>query len=543
MFKDNTKIKGIKLLAFIALVVLIILASCQKSKDESIGNSEAKLKVNLSVGEPEEEKIVVAGRQTTRRSTGTVQRSNINLGGGMSLEVTVSESEQPRMMEGITKNSSSATALKASGSSVLKVLEKDTKYRVVVYNESGRYLETHDYVYGNEISAPAFPLSAGETYTFIVYSINSKTEIPDIESQEDLETAKLKDISSDLMFFKKTLEVNPGDNNLNAILHHQFSQITTTLEMDENMTGSIESLNGTAFGPTKNSATLRFIDGSLEFPNGEANASVSFPNVQPGIRTITSDPSFLISPTTTTANFKIASMVIDSETKTDISIPDIKITPGHRYNLIIKIKSCLQDVTSADLNWDYDGTSWRVGRTTYYGIYKDDERRYYQNGELIYNEFTAPEANYGFQFDIIQFDNAFNMKVNGKHIFSNSDRDQIQFETVGGPGGTTNIEFEDGTQYGENMDMIYDLRGTLERPILRIMISRNGEVKMFGSKVNNGPLFPLKLKDGKTFNNVIWNKTGSNSVVVSQQVSGPTVIIGKGRGRKTIPCRGAGAGL
>ncbi|VTQ00483.1 hypothetical protein [Sphingobacterium daejeonense] len=166
MFKDNTKIKGIKLLAFIALVVLIILASCQKSKDESIGNSEAKLKVNLSVGEPEEEKIVVAGRQTTRRSTGTVQRSNINLGGGMSLEVTVSESEQPRMMEGSTKNSSSATALKASGSSVLKVLEKDTKYRVVVYNESGRYLETHDYVYGNETSAPAFPLFAGENLYF-----------------------------------------------------------------------------------------------------------------------------------------------------------------------------------------------------------------------------------------------------------------------------------------------------------------------------------------------------------------------------------------
>ncbi|VTQ00487.1 hypothetical protein [Sphingobacterium daejeonense] len=90
-----------------------------------------------------------------------------------------------------------------------------------------------------------------KTYTFIVYSVNSKTEIPDIESQENLETAKLKDITSDLMFFKKTLEVNPGDNNLNAILQHQFSQITTTLEMDENMTGSIESLNGTAFGPTK----------------------------------------------------------------------------------------------------------------------------------------------------------------------------------------------------------------------------------------------------------------------------------------------------
>lgn len=535
MFTRIMKLKTNNILAFIALVSFSVLGGCQKSKDEPAAKANASVLVNLSVGEPTEEKVTFAGNRSARKNVQNIQRSNVYLDGGMTLEVSVTD--QGKTINSSTSNASATGSPKAEGASILRALAYGTMYRVVVYDASNNYVTSQDYQYGITPPSTSIAVQAGATYTFIVYSINSTESIPDIDGRENLSTAKLSNISADLMFFKRTMEIQLGMNNLDAVLQHQFSQITTSFEMDDTMTGVIESISEAAFNPTKVNGTLNFADGTLEFPTENASANIVYSLSAFGGRTITSEPTFIISPTTISSNLTIASMVIDSETKTNISIPNIKITPGHRYNMKIKIRSCLQEVTSAPLDWNYPETSWISGRQTLYGIYKTDERRYYQNGETITNTFTAPEANYGFQFDIRELDNAFNMKVNGKYIYRSAATDQIQFETFSTTEGQfTNIEFQDGSQYGDQVDMIYLLRGTNANPIIRIVISKTGEVQMFGSKVSNGPLFPLRLKGDRTFNKVDWNKTGSNTVEVSQTVAGATVIIGRGYGRKTVRC-------
>src|SRR5690606_77238 len=211
-----------------------------------------------------------------------------------------------------------------------------------------------------------------------------------------------------------------------------------------------------------------------------------------------------------------------------------------KYNLVLRFRACTQNVTSDAMNWRYKEETWREGNwftgyTTYIGIIKDGQK--IKNNEIITNSFSAPRADYGFQFDITELDNALNMRVNGKYIFGNSYADQIQFQTNNNLGTVRNIEFEDGTEYAKNgIDEAYNLKGTLAKPLIRIMISRTGEVTMLGSKTNEGPLIPLRLKGGKQFNNVTWSSTGSNTVVVSQKVDGRTIVVGRGYGRKRTDC-------
>jgi hypothetical protein len=76
--------------------------------------------------------------------------------------------------------------------------------------------------------------------------------------------------------------------------------------------------------------------------------------------------------------------------------------------------------------------------------------------------------------------------------------------------------------------------GTATHPIIRVVIARDGQVSMYGSKSNGGELYPLVLTAG-TFNIVPWSST-SNTVKITQIVQGKTTMIGAGSGRKKIAC-------
>ena len=135
--------------------------------------------------------------------------------------------------------------------------------------------------------------------------------------------------------------------------------------MDNSMTGSIGAISGTQITPTKAGATLKFSNNSLTFPNDTQNSNISFETIPADARAITSNAAMLISPNTTSAAFKIGSITLDSETKTNISVPDIKINPGRRYNLILNFRTCTKDVTSDAMNWKYEEVSWFEWLTKY----------------------------------------------------------------------------------------------------------------------------------------------------------------------------------
>ncbi|WP_223579314.1 fimbrillin family protein [Sphingobacterium sp. GVS05A] len=535
--KSYRNLKNILMLTCIVLTGSS-LYSCKKSGETTDLTGETVVKINLQGVEAytgDESNTVGQKQGSTKASlasnnTSDVQEMTVPFGNGCSIDVVLTNSSAAAVKRGLV----AASSPKVAATQVTeKPLDKDIKYKVVVYDSQGNYVTEKIYSYGGESTATGIALDAGKTYTFIAYSINSTSTVPNINSQNKLSSASLDNISGDLMFFTGNLKLNTGVNNLNVVLKHRFSQIITTLTMDPNMTGAITKLENAVFKPSHSTANFKLSDEALTY-NGLNNAGVlaQFPSLGTGLRTVVSAPSLLIHPGTSSGTLNLGALTIDGETKSNVSIPNVKINPGQKYDLKLNFKTCTQNVTSDGLNWSYPETT--SGRRK--GIMK--EGVFYANGSTIERSFTAPVADYGFVFDITELDNAFNMEVNGIKLA----KQEIQFQNAGAS-STQNIQFADGSKYegtdvqtNKRVGNIYDLRGTATKPLIKLVISRTGQVTMFGSKTSGGELYPLVLTNGNAFNTFPWNGTQSNAVKVTQLVDGRTVIKGVGAGKKKIPC-------
>lgn len=143
--------------------------------------------------------------------------------------------------------------------------------------------------------------------------------------------------------------------------------------------------------------------------------------------------------------------------------------------------------------------------------------------------FSAPAADLGFIFDVYTLDNSFNLNINGVNLSTSV----LEFQ----PDQTDNVRFLDGSRYGNGgIPEIYQMTGSAATPLVRIIIHKNGSVNMYGSKAGNGQLFPLQLYNGNSFNTIIWNQSGPNSIALSQPVVGTTYITGRGQGIKNGFC-------
>lgn len=417
---------------------------------------------------------------------------------------------------------------------VTKPLEKGVQYKLLVYNENGTYNTSKTYTYGNESTDDPILLDAGKTYTFVAFSINDKTKVPEVTGHTNLSTATIPDVNTALMYFYKELKLVDGVNLLNIVLKHKFSAVTTSLNMNPNMTGAITEITSPMFTPTSSAASLKLSNGTLTY-GAKSTAGITFPKLPVGgLRYIKSEQTFIISPNTTTAKLNFGKLIIDDEPKSNYSIENIKFVPGARYNLNITFQACTQDVSGAKgLNWDFN---YYTEKYYPYRTYIIKDGINYYRGDVIDMTIIAPAADYGFVFDITELDNSMNMELNNVTMA----KQEIQFEK--GASSTQNIQFKDGSKYqgnnveGGTIDAIYNMKGAKATPIVKVVISKLGEVRMFGSKKNNGPLYELELINGNTFNKFEWNKTGQNVVKITQKVDQKTVLKGYGSGKTKIPC-------
>ncbi len=150
------------------------------------------------------------------------------------------------------------------------------------------------------------------------------------------------------------------------------------------------------------------------------------------------------------------------------------------------------------------------------------------NGTAV--EFDQPATTYGFYFDIYTLDNSFNLTINGTQLAT----EEIQFQSDGTSG--INVEFADGDQYETNTDFIYNLIGNADAPIIRVTIAPNGNISLYGSKISGGPLYPLILTNGNSFNTISWNTNSDNEIIGTQSVEYITYMTGHGTGLNIIPC-------
>lgn len=175
---------------------------------------------------------------------------------------------------------------------------------------------------------------------------------------------------------------------------------------------------------------------------------------------------------------------------------------------------CYELVDGEEFNWSFPSSS----------------------SSTITQTMTQPGTNAGFVFDIYELDNSFNMEINGTMLATQ----EIEFQQSGNL--SQNIRFADGAIWEDGVvEDIWKLRGETDKPIIRVVVSPTGEISSYGSKVSStNPAYelePLILFNGNNFNTVPWNANSENTIEVTQNVVGPTLMNGYGSGQNIVDCK------
>ncbi|MYY27401.1 hypothetical protein [Elizabethkingia anophelis] len=235
-------------------------------------------------------------------------------------------------------------------------LESGAKYKIAVYDSLGAKVMDNNFIFGE----PAIirGLSLGQTYTFIGYSINSKNNVPEITPDKGLlSVAGLKNLSSNLVFFKQKLTIARANNKLVAEYKPIFSEVKVNI--DASNMGDITAVESYLY-PTYASADFSFAteertykteaerdDDPLVIVENYLKKSinsiipkearcVSFPEIDDspiGKPVITSASGIMITPTTASGSYMIKSISVNNRTINNINLRGLNIKEGTRYNL------------------------------------------------------------------------------------------------------------------------------------------------------------------------------------------------------------------
>ncbi|MCT3897870.1 hypothetical protein HZQ13_07145 [Elizabethkingia anophelis] len=471
-----------------------ILSSC-RSSEQSIteeNNTPFNVVVNLVSAENQPE---------TFRKTASSDQKNISDNEVQKFTVPLDETTD------ITATLSPKVEIKKNPATTRAVteLENDIRYKVAVYDSSGNFVDEKTFTYKQDDTG--FQLDGNQNYTFVAYSVNSTSTVPTVSNTpRTLATDRLNNVNGDLMYFKTNMTVSSSRTNyLDIVLKHLYSQITTKL--DARQVGAISLVENATIGPTNNSANLSLGTGSLTY-NASPGAVTPVTNFQTlNTEVVTSAPTLLISNTTETARLNIGRIIVGGIPRDNYRLNDLKITPGVQYNLNLRLGPCRENVNPSG--------------------------RFFVSDGFTRSFDLPPTTNLGTVFDIYTLTRSFMFIINGTRIA----RQEIYFDTQPYVQNRQNIRFNDGTAWGRNgIPEIYDMTGEIGRPLIRVVVNNDGVVSMFGSKSSGGDLQPLELTGTNSFNNITWDRTGINTLIVGQQRMGPTWLSGAVTGQRTIPC-------
>ena len=236
-------------------------------------------------------------------------------------------------------------------------------YSVLVYDKAtGNFVTSKNYTAGSAIS-PITGLNGGQTYTFIVYSVNSTT-VPTPTNRTNLSTVALTNLTnnasnnnnSDLMYFTTDLTLASNSNTtLTGTMLHQFARLklhinTSSLNSITATPGNITEVGGISVSPVGNSVTnFNFSTGQITYGTVNSGSTINFTNPQlsripittttgfPGSPQYDSKALVLLTPTTTNGQITISRVVTDGgmEYMGNIIINNARITEKTDYDLTI----------------------------------------------------------------------------------------------------------------------------------------------------------------------------------------------------------------
>ncbi|TYR36539.1 hypothetical protein FXV77_08525 [Sphingobacterium phlebotomi] len=552
-------------------LALFVTASCNNKENGVYGTYDGvKLKVNLTRGIVTDDLLIknnnkssISGSKASVSKGLQTQTQVVSLGDDLNIVAEfIPETESPQ----IRARQSAAGGLKAAATEVKTSLEIGTQYRLLLF-KNGLLEYQQDYtVQGtphtfteidlgyNGAGGAGTGLNLGTgAYTLIAYSAGTDA-IPDLEGAtlDDFQVTITEDHDK-FMHFAQPLQIDSGENTVDVVLVNKLTEITTVIDGTNLGANSVKEIfqprfeSATHSTDANNRATVKLSDGSMTYPGTAVDKAIDFPTIPTaGVTVATSSPTVLVHDATSTASFRIPYVTVQGMTpdglsdlvRKEVVFNDIVITPGVKYELRLRLNRgrCMIDVEKEYFEMDMaDPNSY-------------DERANNAISKIF--EFS-PTANGGVVLDIMYLDNSFNMVINGQPLAN----DEIDFQINGDARQTA--RFTDGTYHEDgNITDVWNMYGTEEAPIIRLIISPEGNVTMEGCKTagsqanpGGGPLFPMELYgtvggddgDGVTpvaFNTVTWHADGvtPNVVRVSQNIVGDTEIKAFVGGKQIVDC-------
>ncbi|MFZ4861981.1 hypothetical protein ACL9RF_07330 [Sphingobacterium sp. Mn56C] len=219
------------------------------------------------------------------------------------------------------------------------ILNNNIKYKVVVFDKTGNYVKEKDFVNSNKFPNYMDSLLMGEKYTFIVYSVNSKTKLPalkfDNPQTKTLKTANVTvNEDQDFLYFRKdwVLPTNVKAK-FSVKLQHLVSQVT--ILVDASATGYPIKRAIANIGQNTRVNSVKLENGKIS-KGGKSNAKVSFPALKPNEKKISSFPISVIGETGISC--EISSIQIGGLNFSKlVPFKKFKINPGLKYTLKVKI--------------------------------------------------------------------------------------------------------------------------------------------------------------------------------------------------------------
>jgi Fibrobacter succinogenes major domain (Fib_succ_major). len=339
--KSIKKINQSFLKLSIPLFLFFSFISCSKESGTAIDNEKSSLaKINVifkpsTYGDEGTLGTKASVNSTKRTTAATIQTNTVELSKDFLLLAELAPAENTpvvtnRLLAGNKK------AVVEQGD-----VATDIRYKIAVYDEMGKYILEKDYVHGKERIAETFELPTGKSYSFIVYSVNSTTELPAIDfSDTNHKTLSTSTIlvsgSQDFMYFRKELIVSASAaNNLEVVLKHLLSQITTTIDASQTKY-EITDINSTLAISHQPNAKINLSDGSITRSGSGTAVSITFPTT--ASMQLTSLPNIINAGTSNSVQFKISTITIGPLTQTNVTpFSNMTIAPGVKYQLKLTI--------------------------------------------------------------------------------------------------------------------------------------------------------------------------------------------------------------
>ncbi|WP_372483124.1 RCC1 domain-containing protein [Elizabethkingia anophelis] len=336
---------------FLCLSTLFLFLSCRSANDDTIKDGIGILKINMRGTEfsGNERGMLDAIASISPFMKGTIRNENtdveiarIPLKGDYVLIASLSP-EAPASGQGLQASTLNNIQAKSSISKV----PNGVKYRVVVYDSEGGFVDQKVYTTGQNTSDDGqdFKLNGGSTYKFVVFSYNNAKVPPSVTSTDP----KSCDISGnqDFMYYTKEMVISGQTTNyLDVVMQHKYTQVNVTLNTSE--IGVATEVSGVGITPHHANNKIDLTTGAITYDNTPVIKPFTLSNsLDPNILT----GSTLICAPEGTATISFASMILGGEKQPNRSTA-LHVTPGNNINLKLTVQRNLTiDVMQIAAGW------------------------------------------------------------------------------------------------------------------------------------------------------------------------------------------------